>query len=395
MSDVEFEQVSSALARGGVEAALEQLVATLRERKNYRDLFTARQMQIRHRMDLPVIDVGQLTDLPEPKRTELEEAYVEACREVGLLMLRESRVREAWMYLRISGDQAALREFLATATPTEENTSELIEIALYEGVSPQRGLELVLQSHGICNSITTLDGMVQGLSKADQAGSAGLLVRHLHQQLVDNVRADVARQQGSPPSEATLLGLVADRDWLLAEGNYHTDTSHLASIVRFARMADDADTLQLAVDLTEYGRRLHTQFQIAGEEPFADYYESHRQFLGALLAAKGEKSASNAAAVDAAAAYFRARAEATDIEEAGTAAIEFYISLLARVGRDDAAIDELARLIPPGVPTIGIAPHLWELVERSGRYERLSQISQDRGDLLGFSAGLAAHAKAR
>ena len=99
-----------------------------------------------------------------------------------------------------------------------------------------------------------------------------MLVRHLHAELLSNVKADIARQQGSEPTETTLLDLVADRDWLFLENNYHIDTTHLSSTVRAAQQIEDPELLRLAVDLTEYGRRLNRQFQFAGEEPFADVY---------------------------------------------------------------------------------------------------------------------------
>jgi hypothetical protein len=305
------------------------------------------------------------------------------------------------MYLQISGDKQAVRERLATLEPTEANASEMVEIALYEGVCPRRGLELILQSHGVCNTITTLDGVLPNLGRDEQAQAAALLVAYLHGQLLENVRADIERQQGKPPAETTpskttLAELLADRPWLLADGNYHIDTSHLSSVVRFARMSDDADTLRLAVDLTEYGRRLHKQFQFASEEPFADYYPAHGLFLGALLVEAEHSGASDTAAradiIDEAQVYFRERAEKTNIETSGTAAIEFYISLLARLRRFELAMDELAHLIPPGTPTIGIAPHLWELAERSGKYQKMADICRDRGDIVGYTAALAAQA---
>jgi hypothetical protein len=399
LAPIQFAQLAAEINTRGVAAALESLAASLKADKNYRDLFTVRQMQVRHKLGLPVIDVGQTRDLAEPLRTQLEDEYVVACREVGLLLLAEGKLREAWMYLQISGDKPVVRERLVSIESTDENSAEIIELALYEGVAPRRGLELILSSHGICNTITTLDGVLPNLAREEQAEAAGLLVRHLHAQLLDNVRADIERQQGKPPAETTLAGLLADREWLLEGGNYHIDTSHLSSVVRFSRMSDEVETLQLAADLCEYGRRLHTQFQFSGEEPFADYYPSHALFLGALLAqAEHSQHATGAARadiIDQAVPFFRERAEKTDLEASGTAAIEFYISLLARLQRFDLAMDELNNMIPAGKPTMGIAPHLWELAERSGNYQKMADICQGRGDIVGYTGGLAAASLAK
>ena len=95
--------------------------------------------------------------------------------------------------------------------------------------------------------------------------------------------ADITQQQGKPPTETTIAGLVADRDWLFANDNYHVDTTHLSSIVRFALLVEDHEVLRLATDLTEYGRRLTAQFQYPGDEPFADTYPASALFFHAQL----------------------------------------------------------------------------------------------------------------
>ncbi len=75
--------------------------------------------------------------------------------------------------------------------------------------------------------------------RADQQAAAALLLRHLHAELLANVRADIVRQSGSEPAETTLAALVADRDWLFADNNYHIDTTHLAATIRFARLLEE------------------------------------------------------------------------------------------------------------------------------------------------------------
>src|SRR6185436_17719578 len=97
---------------------------------------------------------------------------------------------------------------------------------------------------------------------------AALLVQTLHRELLANLKAEVARQEGSQPKEATIEQLIAERDWLFLEDAYHIDTSHLHSVVRFARVIQDPAALRLAADLTEYGRRLAASYQFQTEEPF-------------------------------------------------------------------------------------------------------------------------------
>lgn len=91
-----------------------------------------------------------------------------------------------------------------------------------------------------------------------------------------------------------------------------------------------------ALDLTAYGRRLSSQFQYKGDQPFEDIYPSHAFYLGALL---GED-------VDAAVEYFRERAESLDPREHGGLPVEAYVQLLDRLGRYAPAIGAAPRFCP-------------------------------------------------
>jgi hypothetical protein len=199
------------------------------------------------------------------------------------------------------------------------------------------------------------------------------------------VRADIARHEGGEPKEATLAELVADRDWLFGENNYHTDTTHLAATVRFARLIEERPLLELAYDLTEYGRRLSSQFQFVGEEPFVDVYPAHRLFFGAQLGRH----------VDEAVEHFRGRAKEVDVAEQGAGAVEVYVALLTRLERYDEAVRATIELLPPGVRTSGFAPNLLALSRLSGDYEPLLGVCRERGDLVGFTAGLVERLKAK
>jgi hypothetical protein len=335
-------------------------------------------MRTRHRLGLPAILTMSLDDLDEPLRSQVEEAYLAACREVGTLLLGEGKLREAWMYLRPVGEKAIVADALAKVEPNDENLQDLIEIGLHEGVAPAVGYGLVLKHYGTCNAITTFEGAMLSRPRTDQQAAAGMLVRHLHHELLANVRADIARQQGSEPAEQTLAALVADRDWLFADNNYHIDTTHLASTIRFARLLEERAVLELAFDLTEYGRRLDKQFQFKGDEPFTDVYPSHALFFAAQLGTK----------VDEALAYFRDRASAVDVGEYGAAAAEVYIALLARLKRYAEAIEATVTFVPAGARTSGFAPSLFELSRLAGNYDRLMAVCRERGDLVGYTAGL-------
>jgi hypothetical protein len=389
MTTAPFDQLQTDLQgnsqRSGVEAGLERLADWFRTERRYHELFDTRLMQARVRLGLPIILTTPLEELDEPLRSEVENAYLSACREAGWLLWNAGEIRQAWMYLRPLGEMPAVAAALAKLEPTEENRNELIEIALHEGVDPALGLQWVINQFGSCNAITAYDSEVPRFRRSQQQAAAAVMVRHLHGELLENIRSEIARQEGSQSSESeakqtNLDELLHGRDWLFGENSYHIDTSHLASTVRIARIIEDPASLRFAWELTQYGRRLSETFQFAGDEPFADVYPSHGLFFAAQLGAQ----------VEAAVQYFRERAERTVPQEEGTAAAEVYVALLVRLRRFPEALAAHAQRIPPDMRTSGFAPTLLELGQLAADYDQLIRICRDRGDLLGFAAGMIA-----
>ncbi|MCO6457890.1 MAG: hypothetical protein J5I93_21510 [Pirellulaceae bacterium] len=381
-----FEQLRAAMDERGVAAALALLAGELRERRKYHELFEALKMQARHEAGLPLL-YGETPDaMDDAQRTRLEDGLLAACREVGGLLMRGGAIQEGWMYLRPLGEPRLAAELLRDVEVDEDNLDEMIRVTLHEGVDPRRGFGLVLRHYGTCNAITTFEQVMPQRSRAEQQDAAAQLLEHLHGELRESLRSDIARQSGSSPTEPTIERMVADRDWLFGEHVYHVDTTHLASVVRYARLLADPAHLRLALDLTAYGRRLHTQFQFAGEPPFEDLYASHALFFAAQL---GEQ-------VEEAVAWFRRQAQETDPQVHGLAAIDTCVDLLARLGRPAEAAEALVELLP-GAETgggldvtrsSGWAPSLLELCRRSGRFEPLLGYCLERDDLLGYAAGL-------
>lgn len=379
-----FAQLQTALESGGPDAALEQLVAQIQAQRRPHDLFNARLMQARRRLGLPLLATESLDEIAEPARSELEAAYLATCREVGGQLLEDGAYREAWMYLRLIGEKDGLAAALEKVTADEENVDELVELTLHEGVAPAQGFRLVLEHYGTCNAITTFEGAMPHQPQAAQKAAAGMLVRQLHGELTENVRAHIQdRPDAELAADATLGEMVAAHEWIFEGENYHVDTSHLASTVRFARLLEEPEEILLALDLTEYGRRLGEQFRYEGEEPFTDLYPSH----GLLFAASLGRN------VDEAVVYFRERAEQVSAQDEGTAAIETYLILLARLGRHAAALEAYAQLVPVGAQLSPYAPTMFELAEQGGVIERYLELCQERDDLLAFAAGLVAGEK--
>ena len=376
----EFDQLQERLVSGGIDGLLAMTAGQLKEQKKYHELFEVLKMQVRQRLGLPLLYQDTGDELEEPRRDQLEDGLLDACREVGTLLLSEAKVREGWMYLRPVGNQADVARQLAKIEPDEDNLEELVEVMLHEGVDPARGYALVLENYGTCNAITTYESAMNRHSKADQQATASLLVEHVHRDLLASVVADIAQRQDQEPVERTLRELVADRDWLFGEHSYHIDTTHLASTVRFARVLDDEEQLRLALDLTEYGRRLSPQFQYQGEGPFADLYPSHALYLAALL---GEQ-------IDEAIEYFASRAESMDAAEHGSLPLEAYVQLLDRLGRHETATETLIRSCDSeAVQASQVVPLLVDLAGKSGKFGPLIDFCRQREDVLGFATALA------
>jgi hypothetical protein len=338
-------------------------------------------MRVRQQLGLPLLYGDSMDELDTPQREKLEDGLLTACREVGTLLLQDGKIREGWMYLRPVGDRAAVARELAKLDAGSEQTEELVEVCLHEGVDVRRGYQLVLSNYGTCNAITTYESALSRHARPDQQAAAELLVRHVHGELMHSVKTDIARQEGSPPQGTTLKDLVADRDWLFGEYSYHLDTTHLASTVRIARVIEDPEVLKLVLDMTHYGRRLAKQFQYKGEEPFGDIYPSHALFFNAML---GEQ-------VDEAMNYFRAKAETLAPAEHGSAPIEIYVQLLERLEQYDEAMKTLMRFADQEQRPKQVVPLLMELGRKLGDYRSIAEFCQRHDDLLGYSTALAHH----
>ena len=300
---------------------------------------------------------------------------IDACREVGLLLLRSGRLRDGWHYLRAVGDRGLVQEELSRLEPNEDNLDEFLELCVHEGLDLHRGFQQMLDHYGICNSITTFESAMYGRPRLQRAVGAGLLVQHLYDQLRAGVVSHIERQEGQAPADASLSRLLTDRPWLFENGAYHVDTTHLASVVRFARELDEPQLLQAALELTQYGEQLDPALQYHGDPPFEALYPTSRRYFAALL---GEHRNEH---LD----YFRQRAEATNPREETTLTIETYVELLSRIGRHQDALREALRLLPEGVQQTGRAPSLLELAAAAGDFAPLEELTRRRGDALGFT----------
>lgn len=355
----------------------QQVARQLVELGQLDQLFDLRLMQRRHELGLPLGSDAALDELEDSVLSRLENAYLGACREVGQLFLEADRPREAWRYLRPAGEKKAVRRWLERAVPDDDGADELIELALYEGIDAERGYAWLLARRGTCNAVTELEAMRGGLSVKDQTACAAVLVRHMHAELLGNLRGHLERLGETVPNGDSISELLTNFPTLLSEGAFHIDTSHLATAVRFSRLLTKPALLEKAIELADYGSRLSADLQVPDEPPFEDLYRTHLLLFRASLGRE----------VDAALDYFGGRARETASEELSTTAVEAYLVLLERTGHAQRALDEYAKLVSADRPLSPYAPTLLCLAKASGDWQCYFEICQLRNDVVGFAAG--------
>lgn len=369
------------LNQEGPGAAIDRLVADLEAAGEHRLLLDALLLKARHELGLPLIQVGRLTDLPEPSRSRFEERYVEALRHVGRKLLETDDIPGAWPYFQAIGETAPVAEAIDRLEPSDdqERVARLIEVAFHQGANITRGFELILDNYGPCTAITSLEQRAPA-DEAVRASCVERLIRHLHEQLVNSLRHDIERRGQSKPSEtATIAELVEGRDWLFSEEAYHIDVSHLSTVVRWSVMTTDPEALDLAIDLTEYGRRLSPRLQYEGTPPFDRVFDDHGIFLKALRGRDIEEGV----------AHFRAKlaeVEATPDDPESTLPAQALVNLLWRLDRNDEAIDVAERELATVPESMLVCPPLAELCQRAGRMDRLAEIADRTNQPVHFLA---------
>ncbi len=374
--------------RGNSTAMLDQMVDHFRCTRGPMELFEAMKMRIRNHVGLPLMAFEDEPVRSEEVERQLELGLLDACRETGTMLIQDGRVGEGWMYLRPTGDTESARKMLQKIEITDENYDEMVQVLLHEGVDVGRGYQAVIDHQGTCNSITLYDQSIVGRSKSDRKAAATCMLNHLHAELLAMVRNDVAQKDGELPArdDETLSQLIEERRWILDGGGYHLDTTHLASTVRMSTVLDDPDLLKKAWELTQYGRRLHHQFQYPGEEPFVDFYPAYGAFYSILL---GEN-------VEAGLKLFERKARTVDVATSGTGAIETYVDLLDRIGRHKDAVNASIELVPSDVPTQRIVPMLIEIAQRANddgdpsAFEPILEYCRRHNAVLGYAAVLHA-----
>ena len=372
-----LEQITKAYDAEGMPAALAAAETKLRSENRYHELFEVLKMKSRQELGLGLLheDDASVTD---DQQRKLEDGLLDSCRDVGFALLRGGQIQESWMYLRHLNDRQKVLDELKKIDADEENLEQLIALLLYEGLDSEAGYALVLEHYGTCNAITTMQQAMYGRPRKERQAAGRLLVAHVHNELLENVKGHIEREENSSPPGDRLVEIMANRDYLFADGSYHIDTSHLSSTVQVAGELDDRASLELAHDMTKYGEQLDAGLQYSGDPPFEEVYPAHEKFFAALLGTDVETGLS----------HFESRARSCNAHEEGTHSIEVYIDLLSRLDRPAEAIEATVELIPLGIQTTGRAPTLYDLSEQLGSFDRYRELCAERNDMLGYVVSL-------
>jgi hypothetical protein len=346
-----FERLERLAATEGVAATLESLATSLAEGGRWHAVFDVRLLEARLSLGLPIS--GDLGGVDRATREKLDEASLAACREAGWPLLEEGRPAAAWMYLRASAEPtevAARLEGLLhreDLVDREELRTEVMQLALWEGIDPALGLRLVIEDHGTCNAITAYMQAVARLPAARRRPAADVLVDHLHGECIE---------RGS-----------------------HVDLSHLHNVLEIGRECTDPQRIAKALALAGYARGMPEDLLMPGEPPFGELAIASEHFFGAQL---GEDP-------EAAVAYFSAQVEQAPGDPGP---LEWLAILLWRIGRAKESLRMVLSRQPgsEGFAT-GILPSIVDLAVAADDLPSVLDACRRWNDPVTFATALAAH----
>lgn len=386
MSTPAFEEIEQIAQSEGPAAAVDRLIEQLEQAGRYDQLFDALLMKKRLELGLPLVQPTSTEDVPDDKLDEWEECYIESARRVGNAFLKDGQIPEAWAYMRHIREPEAVRDALEqidARRDADEETEELVNVALYEGANPVKGLEIMLRVNGVCNTVTALDQIITQLSPEDRRNAAALLVVELFDDLFRTVGQDVEQREGSAPAADGLRDLIAGRDWLFENDNYHVDVSHLNAVVRFSRFLEPGDPmLDRAIQLTEYGGKLAPQFQYPADPPFDDFFPAHRRYFQVLADVDR----------DAGLQFFRDKIDEEPDEEDKPMLCYVLVELLIRIGRYEDALEAAQPWLQEIDDPSGFS--FSKLCHQAGRLDTLLKSARDKEDVVTFTAALLQSGKA-
>lgn len=383
MESTLLDQLEQTFKIQGAAATLDKLAADLKAKKDYAGLFYALLMKKRVELGVSPIATGSNTDLPAEAHRAFEDGIADAARIVGQLYLADGQIPQAWGYYRMLGDAKPVADALDKLTLDDSmDVQAIIDIAFHQGVSPDKGFDWVLQRFGTCSAITVMSGELP-FSPEVRAVCSKKLIRTLHNELMERLRAEIERVQNFKPSGKTIRELIEGRDWLFNDDFYHIDLSHLNSVVQMSTQLDKCQELEMTRDMCAYGKKLSPRFRYQSEPPFEDQYADYDKYLAIMT---GDD-------VEGGLAHFRAKIDAFPPATMGTFPTEIYVNLLMRLGRSEEALEIVHKYLAPLGEVRLSCPNLVELVQQTKRFDVLKEAARSQGHAVNFVAGLIAGGK--
>lgn len=367
-----FEQIAARLNTDGVAGTLELLETHFRREKEYFRLFEVLKLRCRHKLGLPLTPCQTAERLPERQQRELDDGLIDACQTVGTLLFRDGDVQHGWTYLQPVGNRKLTESLIREIKVDDDNVDMLIDISLNQGAAPSYGYHLAMMHHGTCSAITAFDVQGANFDRETQSAMAAQLLRHIYDEVMQNVKAHIDQNEQTARPDANLRELLAEHPWLVEQQAYHLDATHLASLMKIARLTTSAGDHEMALQLTEYGAGFPDDLQYPNPAPFENTYADHNIFFSALMGENAE------AAVN----HFQQKCTQA------SGADEILIDFLYRISRvDDAIAHAKASPIDPSMRT-GLAPDIIEMASSPAQFESVLDHLQQQDDLLGYSVAL-------
>jgi hypothetical protein len=374
-----FDELATTLTTQGPAAAVEQLVAQLREERDYNGLFYALLLKKRQELGVSAIPTGPAQDLPASVHQAYEDGIRDAARHVGQLNLDEGNIAAAWPYFRMLSEPGPIADALAKHQPGEdEDVQQLVHLAFYEGANPRRGFDWIIERFGICNAITTLGSQDLGHPPEVRQYCIRRVVRSLYDELRDRLRHAITAYGETPTTNASISELIAGRDWLFADEFAHIDVSHLSSAVQMSVNLDPCEELNMARELCEYGARIPSRLRYPADPPFDDQYRDYGVYLAILAGDKVEEGL----------AHFHKKAADADPETVGTYPAQVLVNLLLRLNRLSDALAVSRRHLAAADGRQISCPSISELCQRANDYRTLAEVAREQGDAVHFVAGM-------
>lgn len=371
-----FQDLDSALDSGDPIPALRSFAEELRANGRYDLLFDIRGMIARLELGLPPIWNEPAATFPAELRPKYDYAIFAAARETGESYLNVGNIPAAYRYFRAIGELepvVAALEDLNPESPPAEQLEDIVAIALHQGLHPRKGLELILDRHGMCRAITAF-GMYP--VEKDRQASIAMLVRALHREVVECIARTIQQREGAAPEAHSLAALIADRDWLFGEFEYYVDSSHLVSVIPYCLEPADDATLALIDELCEYGRHLSPNFAFKGSPPFEDGYVDYQHYTRAVLGRDVETHLS----------HFRGKIARDQAAGSPIDSAQLLVMLLARIERYQEALDVFQEFLRNEDQAYLRCPGAIELAHGARNFARMQEIARQRDDVVAYAA---------